>query len=141
MVSTLGLAAFSRAGIPPLARRPFYVHIDEFQNFTTLSLVNMMAELRKYGLGLTLAHQHLHQLEPDLRSAVIGNAATLIAFRLGAEDAAFIARELQPQFSALDLMRLGNREVLMRLLIDGIPSPPFSAEILSPEAALAARMT
>lgn len=138
MVSTLGLAAFSRAGLPPVARRPFFVHLDEFQSFTTLSMVNMMAELRKYGVGLTLVHQHLHQLEDEVRHAVIGNAGSLICFRLGAEDAGFFARELQPKFSAQDLMSLANRHVLLRLMIDGAPSPPFSAEILAPSEALTA---
>jgi type IV secretory pathway TraG/TraD family ATPase VirD4 len=56
------------------------------------SLANMMSELRKYGVGLTLAHQHLHQLERDIRHAVLGNAGTLISFRVGAEDAPLLAR-------------------------------------------------
>lgn len=67
LVSTIGHAALSRADAPAEARRPFFLYVDEFQTFTTLAFANMMAELRKYGLGLTLAHQHFHQLEPDVR--------------------------------------------------------------------------
>jgi hypothetical protein len=131
VVSTLGLAAFSRAERPPSERNSFFVYLDEFQNFTTLMLANLMSELRKYGVGLTLAHQHLHQLEPDIRHAVLGNAATLISFRVGAEDAGFLARELQPKFDVEDLINLPNRDIYLKLMIDGTPSLPFSAETVS----------
>jgi len=127
VVSTLGLAAFSRAERPLNERNPFFIYLDEFQNFTTLMLANMMSELRKYGVGLTLAHQHLHQLEPDIRHAVLGNAATLISFRVGPEDAGIMAREFQPKFEVEDLINLPNRDIYLKLMIDGTPSPPFSA--------------
>lgn len=91
VVSTLGLAAFSRAELSPNNRNPFFVYLDEFHNFTTLMLANMMSDLRKYGVGLTLAHQHMHQLEPDIRHAVLGNAGTLISFRVGPDDASVLA--------------------------------------------------
>jgi type IV secretory pathway TraG/TraD family ATPase VirD4 len=127
VVSTIGLAAFTRADTPPSARRPFLLYLDEFQNFTTLAFVNMMSELRKYGVGLTLAHQHLHQLEPDILHAVLGNAGTLISFRVGAEDAPYLAREFQPTFGVEDLVNLPNRAFYLRLMVDGTPSRPFSA--------------
>lgn len=130
VVSTLGLAAFSRAEYPPSERRPFFVYLDEFQNFTTLMLANMMSELRKYGVGLTLAHQHLHQLEPDIRHAVLGNAGTLISFRVGPEDAAVLTKEFQPEFEGEDLLNLPNRNVYLKLMIDGTPSSSFSAVTL-----------
>lgn len=129
IVTTLGLAAFSRANIAPEQRRPFFIYADEFQSFTTLSLVNMMSELRKYGAGLVLAHQHLDQLEPAVRSAVFGNAGSLIIFRVGAEDASPLAQELQPRFGTLDLINLPNRHVYLKLMLDGSPSRPFSAAI------------
>lgn len=129
LVSTLALAAFSRAEAPVETRRPFFVYLDEFHNFTTLMLVNMMSELRKYGVGLALAHQHLHQLEPEIRHAVLGNAATLISFRVGAEDAPYLAREFQPKFDVEDLINLPNFRVYLKLMIDGTPSMPFSAEL------------
>src|SRR5205823_9375396 len=64
LVTTIGLAAFSRADTPPAERRDFFVYIDEFQSFTTLALANMLSELRKYRVGFIVAHQYLNQLEP-----------------------------------------------------------------------------
>lgn len=130
LVSTLGLAGLSRAETAPELRRPFFLYVDEFQSFTTLSFANMLTELRKVGVGLTLAHQHLHQLEPDVRHAVLGNAGTLIAFRLGVEDAALLAREFRPRLAEQDLINLPNRSFYIRLLIDGVPSLPFSADLV-----------
>lgn len=126
LVSTLGLAAFSRADTPAESRQPFFVYIDEFQNYTTLMLANMMSELRKYGVGLVLANQYLHQLEPDIRHAVLGNAGTLISFRVGPEDASILAKEFQPTFDVEDLLNLPNYHIYLKLMIDGTPSRPFS---------------
>jgi DNA helicase HerA-like ATPase len=92
----------------------------------------MLSELRKFGVGMVLAHQYLHQLDPDIRHAVLGNAGTIISFRLGPEDAAFVAREFEPVFSHLDLMNLPNHEIYIKLMIDGTPSHPFSATTLRP---------
>lgn len=130
LVTTLGLAAFTRADQPEASRRDFFVYIDEFQSFTTLALVNMLSELRKYRVGFTIAHQYLHQLEPDIRHAVLGNAGTLISFRVGAEDAPYLAREFEGTFDTLDLIRLENHHIFLKLMIDGMPSKPFSAESL-----------
>lgn len=137
IASTIGLAALSRAEEPAEARRPFFLYIDEFQSFTTLAFVNMLTEMRKYGVGLTLAHQHLHQLDPDIRHAVLGNVGTLISFRVGAEDAHVMAREFQPTFGLLDLISLANRDLYVKLMIDGTPSPPFSARSLQCSEGLA----
>lgn len=133
LVSTLGLAGLTRANLPIRLRRPFHLFADEFQTFTTLAFANMMADLRKYGLSLTLANQHLHQLDPDIRHAVLGNAGTLLAFRVGAEDAAFLARQFAPTFEAADLTNLPNGEIYLRLMIDGVPSPAFSASTFGPK--------
>ena len=94
-------------------------------------LANMMSELRKYGVGLVLAHQYMHQLEPDIQHAVLGNAGTLISFRLGPEDAAVLAKEFQPTFDVMDILNLPNRSIYLKLMIDGTPSQPFSAEGMS----------
>jgi hypothetical protein len=133
IVSTIGLAAFSRANVAEIARPPFNLYVDEFQNFTTLSFANMMAELRKYGVGLTLANQHLAQLDPAIRQAVLGNAATLISFRVGPDDAAVLAREFQPTFGVEDLINLPNYRFYLKLMIDGTPSRPFSATVSRPQ--------
>jgi hypothetical protein len=131
IVSTLGLAAFSRAERAPETRRPFIAYLDEFHNFTTLMLATMMSELRKYGLGLVLAHQYMHQLSPDLRHAVLGNAGTLVSFRVGPEDAPILASEFQPLFDTRDLLNLPNRAIYLKLMIDGTPSKPFSANTIA----------
>ena len=131
LVSTLGLAAFSRADVGELERKPFYIYIDELQSFATLSLANMLSELRKYGVGMILANQHLHQLEPEIRHAILGNAGTLVSFRVGPEDAAFLAREFQPKIEPIDLLSLPNHTIYLKLMIDGTPSQPFSATTIN----------
>jgi hypothetical protein len=130
IVTSLGLAAFSRADTNEKNRRPFYIFIDEFQNFTTLALANMLSELRKYRISVALAHQYLAQLDPQIREAVLGNVGTLISFRLSALDAQYIARELAPTIQPVDLQNLPNHETYIRLMIDGEPSKPFSAKTL-----------
>jgi type IV secretory pathway TraG/TraD family ATPase VirD4 len=132
IVTTIGLAAFSRADVDAQARRDFFVYVDEFQSFTTLALVNMLAELRKYRVGFTVAHQYLHQLEPAIRHAVFGNVGTVISFRVGAEDAPFMIGEFGGRFDEYDLMRLPNQRIYIKLMIDGAPSLPFSAATLHP---------
>lgn len=134
LVTTLGLAAFSRAELPAHDRRDFYVYVDEFQNFTTLAMANMFSELRKYRVGFTVAHQYLHQLEPDVRHAVLGNAGTIISFRVGSEDATYLAREFQDRFYEIDLLQLPNYHIYLKLMIDGMPSKPFSAITIEPSA-------
>lgn len=134
LVTTIGLAAFSRADVPEETRRPFFVYLDEFQNFTTLSLATMTSELRKFGVGLLLAHQYLDQLEPEIRHAVLGNAGTLVSFRLGAKDASHIAHEFKPVFTDSDIMNLPNYHIYLKLMIDGEPSKPFSAVTLPPSS-------
>lgn len=131
LVSTLGLAGLSRAEQAPTERRPFFLYVDEFPTFTTLAFANLMAELRKYGLSLTLAAQHLSQMEPEVRHAVLGNAGTLIAFRVGPEDAVAFSAEFAPVFPPEDLVNLANRNFYLRLMIDGAPSKPFSARTLN----------
>ena len=131
ILSTLALAALSRADTTE--RRPFHIYVDEFQSFTTLMLANMLPELRKYGVGLLSANQHLAQIEPEIRSAVLGNAGTLVSFRAGAEDAPYLAREFQPKFGVEDLLNLPNYDIYLKLMIDGTPSKPFSAKTISRE--------
>ncbi len=131
LLTSLGLAAFSRADIDEHDRRPFFIYVDEFQNFTTLAFANMLSELRKFGVGAILAHQYLHQLDSDIQHAVIGNAGTLISFRLGAHDAGLIARQFEPVFNQLDLLSLPNHDISMKLMVDGALLKPFSAKTIS----------
>ena len=100
LVTAIGLAAYTRADMPEAQRRNFFVYVDEFQSFTTLALASMLSELRKYRVGFTIAHQYLHQLEPDVRHAVLGNVGSVISFRVGAEDAPYLVREFHERFDA-----------------------------------------
>jgi DNA helicase HerA-like ATPase len=127
LVSHLSLAAMERADRPQEERRDFYLYLDEFHTFATLTLATMLSELRKYRLNLILAHQYLSQLETEVRDAVFGNAGTFIAFRVGTLDAPTVARELAPKFEGEDLLSLPNFSVYLRLMIRGEPSRPFSA--------------
>jgi hypothetical protein len=132
LVTTVGLAAFSRADTLPEKRKDFFVYVDEFQSFTTIALVNMFSELRKYRVGFTIAHQYLQQLEPEIRHAVMGNAGTIISFRVSAEDAPYLKQEFQSRFDQADLAQLANYHVYIKMMIDGMPSIPFSAATLAP---------
>ncbi|WP_081639434.1 type IV secretory system conjugative DNA transfer family protein [Euryhalocaulis caribicus] len=132
IMTSLGLAAFSRADQAEAERRPYFIYADEFQNFTTLAIAEMLSELRKFGVGVVLAHQYLNQLRPEIRHAILGNAGTIISFRVGPEDAPFLAREFEPTFDRFDLINLPNHCFYIRLMINGSPSKPFSAETLNP---------
>lgn len=93
-------------------------------------MADMTSELRKYHVGLVLAHQYLFQLDPDMREAVLGNAGTIISFRIGAKDARYMPEEFQPAFSPLDFINLPIHYIYVKLVIDGMPSRPFSAATL-----------
>lgn len=134
LVSRLELAALSRADAPEELRRDFFLYLDEFHTFTTLSLATMLAELRKYRVSLIMAHQYLAQLEPDVRHAVLGNAGTIISFRVGPEDAQTLAREFAPELEPVDLIKLPNYHVYLKLMVDGAPTGAFSACTLAPIA-------
>lgn len=130
LVSQIGFLGLTRSTVPPLSRRPFFVHIDEFQSFTTEAFAQMLSELRKYRVGLTLVHQHLAQLNPLVRDAVFGNVGTIVAFRVGAADGSYLAREFGPVFDSGDLTSLPQYAICVKLSIDGATSRPFSAETL-----------
>lgn len=119
LVSAFGMAGLGRADSAAADRRPFYLYLDEFQTMTTLALANMLAELRKYGVGLTLANQFLEQVAPEIRTAILGNVGTMIVFRLGAADAGKIAKELGPTIDPVDLTFLPNWSFWIRPLVRG----------------------
>jgi len=128
LVSRIASTALNRAAIPESDRRDFYLYLDEFQNFTTQSLATMLSELRKYRIGLVLSHQYLSQIDLQIRDAILGNAGTIISFRVGSEDAEILEREFYPEFHASDLTNLPNYHIYLKLMIDGVVSQPFSAE-------------
>jgi energy-coupling factor transporter ATP-binding protein EcfA2 len=136
LISNIALAAFSRIDTPEARRKDFHVFADEFQTFTSLSVVEMISGLRKFRTGMVLASQSLTSLEPEIRHAVLANSATTICFRLGAEDAMTVSREFMPTFMPEDLIGLPNHTIYLRLLIDGTPSAAFSATTMTPQEAL-----
>jgi hypothetical protein len=134
LAARIGLAGLARADRPEVERRDFHLYLDEFQMFATRSLATMLAELRKYRVSLILANQYLDQLDPAVRDAVLGNVGTLICFRVSADDAAHISREMAPVFGSVDLIGLPNHHIYLRLMIDAQVSRPFSATTLNSAA-------
>jgi hypothetical protein len=132
IVSRLGLAGVSRTNVPEADRAPFYVYLDEFHTFTTLSLADMLSELRKYRVSLTLVHQFVHQLQDEVKHAILGNVGTMLCFRIGPEDALLLGRQFAPEVDQLDLVNLPNHRIYARLLVDGEIARPFSARTLEP---------
>ncbi|WP_298975669.1 TraM recognition domain-containing protein [uncultured Roseobacter sp.] len=129
--SSILQAAFSRHSLPETARQPFFLYVDEFHNLTTKTFAGMLSEARKYGLGLVLAHQHLSQIDNDVRDAIIGNVGSLIVFRVGAHDAPFFER-LMPTFSALDFQNQPNHRANVLLTHRGDRLQPFTASMYPP---------
>lgn len=132
LVSRIQFMALQRAKIPYKQRRPFYLYVDEFQNFATGSFEEILSESRKYGLGLYLTHQFTDQLPENLLKAVFGNVGTIATFSLGAPDARVLANEFEPYFDQSDIISLERFNIYVKLMIDGMTSLPFSARILLP---------
>ena len=133
IVTKLYLAAMSRVDILDESKRSdFFLYVDEFQNFATESFANILSEARKYRLSLILAHQYMAQLAEEVRDAVIGNVGTMLAFRVGAEDAEFLEKEFGPDFMTTDIVNLGFAQIYLKLMIDGVTSRPFSSATLPP---------
>ena len=136
IITKIQLAAMERVRIPEDERKDFYLYVDEFQNFATDAFANILSEARKYRLNLTIAHQYTAQIEnkdgSQVRDAVFGNVGTMIIFRVGADDADFLEKEFEPEFTAQDLVNLPNYNIYLKLMIDGVTSRPFSAITLPP---------
>jgi hypothetical protein len=125
-------AAMTRADMPESERTDFHLIIDEFHNFSTDSFATALAEARKYRLNLTLAHQYLDQLTPEVSSAVFGNVGTLIVFRVGHSDADCLSKELGGTFVPEQFADLDRYEVFVRTLANGFPLEPFRAKTHPP---------
>jgi len=120
----------SRANISLDDRRPFYLYVDEFQNFATESFAVILSEARKYGLYLTVANQYVAQMMDEVRDAVFGNVGSMITFRVGADDAAALARYFEPVFEPTDLTNQSVQNIYVTMSIDGDTSQPFSGKTL-----------
>jgi len=133
LVSRLQVAVLRRANRESAYRTPFYLYIDEFQNFTTDSFLGMLSESRKYGLGMHLTNQYLAQLPEAIQDGILGNVGTLVSFAVSAEDAEILAREFAPRITELDFIGLSRFNFYIKLMIDGKTSEPFSGMSLPPE--------
>ena len=127
LVNAIQLAALHRASQPEHTRKPFYLYIDECHSFISLSFATILAEARKYGLSLFMAHQYIEQLDERIRAAIFGNVGTIISFRVGASDAEYLAKEFHPVFNQDDLVNLPRYAMFIKLMIDGAMSKGFSA--------------
>lgn len=125
-------AAMSRSTIPEDERVDFCLYVDEFQNFSTESFATIMSEARKYRLNLIVANQFTTQLSEDIRDAVFGNMGTIVAYRIGQNDVEALTRYFQPLFDGDDLLRVPNFNAIVRTLISGVPTQPFSMAALAP---------
>lgn len=131
LVTKIQLAAMSRADLADIDdRRPFYLYVDEFQNFATDSFAVILSEARKYGLNLTVANQYIGQMPLTVRDAVFGNVGTIISFRVSPDDANVLSRQFQPQFEPQDIMQLHNQSFIISMVIKGEKTQAFSATTL-----------
>lgn len=131
LVTKIQLAAMSRADMPAEQRTPFYLYVDEFQNFATDSFATILSEARKYGLNLTVANQYTAQMTPEVKDAVFGNVGSMVAFRMGVDDARSMQRYFEPKFLEYDLVHMNNRHFVISMTIEGEKVPAFSAISLS----------
>jgi hypothetical protein len=125
-------AAMSRSDIPEDQRVDFSLYVDEFQNFSTDSFATIMSEARKFRLNLIVANQFTTQLTPEIRDAVFGNMGTIVSFRIGQNDVESLGKYFQPTFDGDDLLRVPNYNTIVRTLIGGVPTQPFSMATLPP---------
>jgi hypothetical protein len=93
LMTKIRMAAFSRSDVPKERRIPFYLYIDEFQNFATQTFIDTLSEARKYGLSLIMAHQNLSQLPKDLQDSILTNCGIQCYFRVSRRDAEILAKE------------------------------------------------
>jgi hypothetical protein len=132
LVTGIQLAAMSRADLPEEERRDFSLYVDEFQNYATDSFATILSEARKYRVNLTVANQYLAQMDEATLAAVFGNIGSIVCFQLGVQDAEVLAEQLGGDLTPQDLLRLPAYHAYVRLMIDGMPSPPFTLQTLLP---------
>lgn len=138
IVSKLQMAALQRADLPEDQRKDFFLYIDEFQSFITDSIATILSEARKYRLSLNIAHQYMGQLvsekgDTKIRDAVLGNAGTIAAYRVGPDDAQILEKEFAPVFSAHDLINVEKHTCYLKLLIDSTAAKPFNLKVYPPD--------
>jgi len=134
IVARIQMAAMSRVDTPEKDRKDFFLYVDEFQNFATDTFASILSEARKYRLGLIMAHQYINQLvvtkygstSSQIRDAVFGNVGTLMSFKVGAEDAEYLAKEYAPVLTEQDIIGIDKYKAYLKLNINNATSRPFS---------------
>jgi hypothetical protein len=136
IVGKILMASLSRANMDPEKRKDFYLYIDEFQNFTTDSISQILSEARKYNLNLIIAHQYIGQLSKNqntaIKDAVFGNVGTMISFKVGSDDAEYLVKEFSPVFNEYDLINIAKGTAYLKLLVDNTSTKPFSIQTIWP---------
>jgi hypothetical protein len=132
IITRLQSTAMERTDMPFDQRRDFYLYVDEFQNFATVSFAKILSEARKYKLNLTMTNQYIDQLPLEVRQAIFGNVGTLGSFVVSQSDASMLENEFAPDITADDLVSLDSHAMYIKLCIDGMTSVPFSAKSLPP---------
>jgi hypothetical protein len=126
LVPKILMAALSRADVPEAQRKDFYLYVDEFQNFATPDFAQILAEARKFHLGLCVANQFIGQMDEEVKNAIFGNVGTKIAFRVGVTDAQYLVHEFQPTFTESDLLNIEAFNAYDKTIVDNEPVPAFS---------------
>ncbi|HOU75647.1 MAG TPA: TraM recognition domain-containing protein [Candidatus Dojkabacteria bacterium] len=126
LIPRILVSAMSRANIPEPERKDFYLYVDEFQNFTTNDFVSILSEARKYRLSLVMGNQYISQIREDIRNAIFGNVGTLGAFRVGIDDAKYLAPFYHPIVNEFDLSNNAIGNMYIKLLVEGRPSEAFT---------------
>lgn len=129
LVPKLLAAAMSRVDMPEEQRTPFYLYVDEFQNFATDTFATILSEARKYKLDLVVANQFIGQMTEDVKNAIFGNVGTIMTFRTGVTDANFLQNEFQPTFNEQDIINIEAYHIYMRTQVSGKPVPPFTVNV------------
>ncbi|MEK7182531.1 MAG: TraM recognition domain-containing protein [Patescibacteria group bacterium] len=129
LIPRILMAAMSRQDVPEEERRDFYLYVDEFQNFATPDFAQILSEARKYRLNLCVANQFIGQVEEEVKNAIFGNVGTLMCFRVGVQDANYLAREFSPVFAEEDLLNIERFHVYMKTTVRNEPVPPFSVDL------------
>ncbi|MDZ7586112.1 MAG: type IV secretion system DNA-binding domain-containing protein [Patescibacteria group bacterium] len=129
IVPKILIGAMSRQDIPEEQRKPFYLYVDEFQNFATPDFAQILSEARKFGLSLTVANQFIGQMEEEVKNAIFGNVGTLVSFRVGVNDANYLQHEYQPVFSETDLINVERFNAYIKTIVNNEPVQPFSLDL------------
>ena len=129
LVPRILMAAMSRTDVPKEQRRPFYLYVDEFQNFATPDFAVILSEARKYALALCVANQFIGQVEEEVKNAVFGNVGTIVSFRIGTTDANYLQHEFAPVFAEDDLLNIEKYHVYIKTTVNNEPVPPFSMDL------------